>query len=230
MSPTLVTGNASEVASRVLDGTKIMLDSFSDIFMAGLNEIRSEIQVIQPDDAWAAILKGAVLSRLPQQAVVVSTQATHHYGVSALAIYEPAIDKGRPTEVHPSDGVARTEKMTWYIYIGENLKRDQTIKLSFYRTLNANYKDDELIFTDKLITSNSPMPPNHPTQETKENCTLKADLRNVDRSLFIQRTGVDGLIYYDVHYDLAVSTQAANMKFWLEFRGKQAGSVDATYD
>ncbi len=27
-------------------------------------------------------------------------------------------------------------KMTWYIYIGEDLKRDQKIKFPFYRTLD----------------------------------------------------------------------------------------------
>ncbi|KAH8654245.1 hypothetical protein BGZ61DRAFT_500616 [Ilyonectria robusta] len=183
-----------------------------------IQKAHPDVQVIQPDDAWAAILKGAVLSRLPHQAVVVSTQATHHYGVAALSIYEPAIDKGRPTE------------MTWYIYIGEDLKRDQMMKFSFYRTLNADYNNDDLIFTDKLITCVSPIPPNHPTQDTKENCTLQADLRDVDRALFKQKTGIGGLTYYEVHYDLAVSTQAANMKFWLEFQGKEAGSVNADYN
>ncbi|KAF4442543.1 hypothetical protein F53441_11704 [Fusarium austroafricanum] len=183
-----------------------------------IQKAHPDVQVIQPDDAWAAILKGAVLSRLPHQAVVVSTQATHHYGVAALSIYEPAIDKGRPTE------------MTWYIYIGEDLKRDQMIKFPFYRTLNADYSNDDLIFTDKLITCDSPIPPNHPTQETKENCTLQADLRDVDRALFKQKIGIDGLTYYEVHYDLVVSTQAANMKFWLEFQGKEAGSVNAEYN
>jgi hypothetical protein len=74
-----------------------------------IQESHPDIQVIQPDDAWAAILKGAVLSRLPQQAAtVVSTKATHHYGVSALCPYEPALDKGRPTQFDPCDGVQRT--------------------------------------------------------------------------------------------------------------------------
>ncbi|KAH7310912.1 hypothetical protein B0I35DRAFT_439875 [Stachybotrys elegans] len=59
---------------------------------------------------------------------------------------------------------------------------------------------------------------------------LKADLRNVHISLFIQRTGVDGLIYYEMHHNLAVSTQAANMKFWLEFRGSERNFFNATYD
>ncbi|KAF5708419.1 Hsp70 chaperone protein [Fusarium mundagurra] len=183
-----------------------------------IQKAHPDVQVIQPDDAWAAILKGAVLSRLPHQAAVVETKARHHYGVAALSIYEPAIDKGRPTE------------MTWYIYIGESLKRDQTIKFPFYRTLNADYGNDDLIFTDKLITCDSPIPPNHPTQETKENCTLQADLRDVDRALFKQKTGIGGLTYYEVHYDLAVSTQDANMKFSLEFQGKEAGSVNPQYN
>ncbi len=46
--------------------------------------------------------------------------------------------------------------MTWYIYQGEELKRDQAIKFPFYRTIDFHYTEDDLIFfTDELIESDS---------------------------------------------------------------------------
>ena len=40
--------------------------------------------------------RGAVLSQLPKEAVITSTVATQHYGVSALAAYDEAEDAGQP--------------------------------------------------------------------------------------------------------------------------------------
>jgi hypothetical protein len=44
---------------------------------------------------------------MPCEASVVSTSATRHYGVSALATYEPQVDKDQPTKVDPSTGITR---------------------------------------------------------------------------------------------------------------------------
>ncbi|KAI0131600.1 actin-like ATPase domain-containing protein [Hypoxylon sp. NC0597] len=189
------------------------------------------IQVIQPDDAWAAIVKGAVLSRIPQQAAVTSTQAVRHYGVCAWHDFEPATDKGRPTSFFPHDGTTRVLRNTWYIYAGEDLKRNQRIKFPFCRNIDANdYTDDDFILSDDLLSSDRTSAPTYPDNNTKVNCTLTTDLSHVDKSLFKTRRGVDGKTYYRVSYDLVVSTTAANMKFSFEIGGKQMGSVEATYE
>ncbi|KAG6116280.1 hypothetical protein E4U14_000333 [Claviceps sp. LM454 group G7] len=45
----------------------------SNYLMQRVKQHFHQIQVLQPDDAWAAIVKGAVLSKLPTQAAVTST-------------------------------------------------------------------------------------------------------------------------------------------------------------
>jgi hypothetical protein len=121
--------------------------------------------------------------------------------------------------------------MTWYIYVGEDLKRDQKVRFPFYRTLNSDYSSTDLVFSEELIESKSKNPPTHPTEgETKVNCTLKADLTTIDKFNFIKRIGIDGKIYYDIHYELVVSTQLANMKFSLEINGKEIGSIKPIID
>ncbi|OTA60000.1 actin-like ATPase domain-containing protein [Hypoxylon sp. EC38] len=186
------------------------------------------IQVIQPDDAWAAIVKGAVLSRIPQQATVTSTQAVRHYGVCAYFVYEPTTDRGQPTKFFPDDDTTRN---TWYIYAGEDLKRDKKIKFPFCRNIDADdYTDDDFILNDDLLSSDRTSAPTHPAHDTKVNCTLTTDLSQVDKSIFKTRRGVDGKTYYRVTYDLVISTTAANMKFSFEIGGKQMGSVEATYE
>jgi hypothetical protein len=127
--------------------------------------------------------------------------------------------------------LANPYQMTWYIYQGEDLKREQVMRFPFYRTLNDGYKPEELIFKDKLIQSELKVAPTHPSASaTRTNCELTADLRTVDKSEIKKRLGQDGKTYHDVFYDLAVTIKPAIMKFALEIKGKEIGSIEANYD
>jgi hypothetical protein len=120
-------------------------------------------------------------------------------------------------------------QMTWYIYKGEDLKRENKINFPFYRTLEEDFSPDELIFQDRLMQSELKLPPTHPTaNSTAVNCVLTADLTSIDRSKFKRRIGRDGMSYVDVHYNLVVTT-GATLKFSLEIQGQELGSVDANY-
>lgn len=113
--------------------------------------------------------------------------------------------------------------------MGEDLTRDQTIRFEFYRTLPENYKRYELIFKSILRYSETNVAPIYPGPDVKTCCKVRADLTDIDRKKLIRKTGVDGKKYYEVHYCLVLSTATANMKFSLEFDGKEMGSVEATY-
>ncbi|KAI0528130.1 actin-like ATPase domain-containing protein [Xylaria bambusicola] len=193
------------------------------------NEIPN-IQVIQPDGAWAAIVKGAVLSRMKNCPTVTSTQAVRHYGTAAWTPYVTMRDKGQPQKLCPLEGINRVRMNTWYINMGEDLKRNRTIKFPFYRTVTVPYSPHELIFQDRLITSEAKVPPPYPGPDTKVNCTVTADFSHVKKARFKRKRGVNGIEYTEIHYNLVLSTDAANMKFSVEFNGKNLGSADASYE
>ena len=192
--------------------------------------------------------RGAVLSQLPQEASIVSNQATRHYGVEARSLFDEQRDKGQQKFWDATAGVHRVDKvsndilappchklmigqMTWYIQQGDDLLREQTIRFPFFRTLPEDFTDDNLVFRDELIQSESKTAPIHPSPATtKANCVLTADLSSVNRAEFKKRQGADGQAYYDVHYDLAITIQPATMKFALEIKGKEMGTVQANYD
>ncbi|KAF8861505.1 Hsp70 family protein-like protein [Acephala macrosclerotiorum] len=190
----------------------------SEYLRSRLQAEHTDIQVIQPHGAWEAIVKGACLSQLPQEAQIVSNQATRHYGVSAHSLFDEVMDRGQM-------------KWTWYVTRGQDLKRDHTIRFSFYRSLADGYSNNQLVFTDELFQSESKLAPMHPSSATtKVNCTLTADLRTVNRNKFKKSIGADGATYYQVHYELAITIQSAMMKFSLEIDGKEMGTVNAKYD
>ena len=121
--------------------------------------------------------------------------------------------------------------MTWYIYQGEDLKRDQKLIFPFYRSLDEGYSPQALIFRDELIQCEAIQPAKHPKEGvTKTNCVLTSDLTGVDVSHFKTKTTAKGAIYYDVYYNLAVTIEAAVMRFSLEIDGKEIGSVTAAYE
>ncbi|TVY90525.1 Heat shock 70 kDa protein 12B, partial [Lachnellula willkommii] len=149
-------------------------------------------------------------------------------GVDVKSIFEPLINDierlvddqvnlvkvKRLSDNHPK---ADEIKMTWYIHRGEDLEREQTIVFQFFRTLPDGFSDSRLVFDDDLIQSENNVAPNHPSPgATRTNCTLTADLRGVDQSHFKKRTGVDGQLYVDIHYDLVITIKPAVMKFSLE--------------
>ncbi|TGO63683.1 hypothetical protein BCON_0011g00230 [Botryotinia convoluta] len=203
----------------------------SEYLKIRLEKIHPDIQIIQPHDAWSAIAKGAVLSCLPQKAVIVSTQATKHYGVSARPPYDNKIDKGQWKVYDSSTGVYRTDRMTWYIHQGEDLKRNQTLRFGFYYRLPSSYSPSDLIFTNKLLQSENNIAPIHPSpNSTKTNCILTTDLRDINKSCLKRVMGLDRKEYWDLDYDLVVSINDAVMKFSFEIEGKEMGAVEASYD
>ena len=77
-----------------------------------------DTQVIQPNDAWSAIVRGAVLSKLPKEASVVSSIAEKHYGVAGGAKWDSIRDKGLEDKRYwdQYEEVHRCQVMNWYIH------------------------------------------------------------------------------------------------------------------
>lgn len=119
--------------------------------------------------------------------------------------------------------------MKWYIHKGEDLRRDQIVKFSFFHDIDLNHRPRDLVFMSDLKFSENDVASIYPDPNVKVACQLKADLRDVDKSLFKSKTSTYGQPYLEVHYDLILSTAEANLKCSLEIDGKEMGSIGATY-
>ncbi|KAH7175320.1 hypothetical protein EDB81DRAFT_769600 [Dactylonectria macrodidyma] len=190
-----------------------------------------DIEILQPPDAWAAIAKGAALSRMPREAIVTSTSATCHYGVSARAIHDSILDHGRPTFVS-RDGEIRSDRMTWYIKLGDDLLRDQKIKFPFVQSVDENASSSALTFRNSLYESKDKTAPLHPQKDGQfgVNCCVTSDLSGIPKSKFETRIDPKGLPYWDIGFDLVITLESAVMKFSLEIDGESFGSVNAKYN
>ncbi|THV48951.1 hypothetical protein BGAL_0219g00150 [Botrytis galanthina] len=193
----------------------------SEYLKSQLDQAHPTIQVIQPYEAWSAIVKGAVLTQLPQKVSVVSTQATRHYGVTAHQAYHDIEDKGYP-KFMDAYGKWRTRRR------GDNLRRPLKIRFSFYRTLHS-ILDDNLIFNEHLDHCELQSAPIRPDPTVAVNCSLQVDLRSVDPATFREKIDRLGNPCWDIRYQLVVTVNSAIMTFSLEYKGKNMGSVEAKY-
>lgn len=121
--------------------------------------------------------------------------------------------------------------MTWYIYKGEDLKRDQVIKFPFCRTFNRQYNQTDLVYFEELSFSEVDAAPTYPGSTVHTSCRVRVDLSGFNKiALDLKpRDGVDGRPYYDLNFHLVLSTAEANLKFSLEIKGREMSSVVATY-
>lgn len=76
-------------------------------------------------------VRGAVLSEAPQEAVITSTVATRHYGVTAFSVWQDD-DEGQVKSWDEYRERYRVEKMTWYIH---------TVRQLLTTSLSAAYKN-----------------------------------------------------------------------------------------
>ncbi|TWU72224.1 hypothetical protein ED733_003541 [Metarhizium rileyi] len=189
------------------------------------------IEVLQPEDAWAAIVKGAALSKLPQQAAVTSISSTKHYGTAAWSIYDPHRDAGQATQIQKdgSERVEKSSKMSWFIHIGDDIRRDQKVKYTFIHILEEDDFGKEMVFSCELWECQDRTPPVYPSKSRnlKTNCIVKWDATGIPISKCVQRTGPNGKVFYDLFFDLIVTLESALMTFSVEFEGRTMGSVEA---
>ncbi|KAL2003822.1 hypothetical protein VTN02DRAFT_2039 [Thermoascus thermophilus] len=120
-----------------------------------------DIQVIQPNDAWSAIVKGGVLSMLPEEAVVVSNVAEKHYGTAGSRAYDPKRDQGQRLWMCEWKETLMCNTMEWFIHKDDELVRKDRISINFYRQVAGHDPwGDSLVVQDYLyesITSSAPV-------------------------------------------------------------------------
>ncbi|KAL3417008.1 hypothetical protein V8F44DRAFT_482414, partial [Aspergillus fumigatus] len=143
-----------------------------------------------------------------------------HYVVTFVEEYNSRLHSARDkywdavTETWCVDG-----RMKWYIEKGKPISEDEPIRMSWHQHVSKT--------TSLKVRYNQPN--FYRFLEVFEVCTLKADLSAIPPSLFHSCTNSLGQIYYDVAFEIAMTSTSASILFDLEFNGVSSGSVQAKY-
>jgi hypothetical protein len=193
-----------------------------------LKDNNPSITVLQPPNAWAAVVSGAVLRGLEGNRVE-GRISRRWYGVSAYTKFIKGCHGKRGkfwSEIEEEWFVE--DKMTWYIKKSAKISERRPIKFDFYRAVRAD-RANNLRFSDNLFFCNDEKGPEFRCDRVLRLCTLETDLNKIPKKLFHKERNSKGIEYYKIFYTLTVTPTSALLLFDLEFNGISYGSVSSRY-
>ncbi|TVY26635.1 Heat shock 70 kDa protein [Lachnellula hyalina] len=185
------------------------------------------VEVMQPVNAWTAVVRGAVLRGL-EGSMVISRKARMHYGTSYATVYDE--DKHQVSERYWSPLWERwmvSDRMQWHIAKGEALSAATPISFHYTRNFRPG---QSLIVSDDLIASDADGdPPASYTRDLVNVCTLTTDLGAVPKSLFTRLTTTRGVEFDNLDFTLEMVVESAGLAFELKVDGFRYGRVEAEF-
>ncbi|RQM05310.1 hypothetical protein DH86_00001849 [Scytalidium sp. 3C] len=184
------------------------------------------IEVMQPVNAWTAVVRGAVLRGL-EGSMVISRKARMHYGTSYATVYDE--DKHQVSERYWSPLWERwmvSDRMQWHIAKGEALSAATPISFHYTRNFRPG---QSLVVSDDLIACDADVPPSSYTKDLIHVCTLTTDLSAVPRSLFTRLTTTRGVEFDNLDFTLEMVVDSAGLGFELKVDGFRYGRVEAEF-
>ncbi|KAJ5771670.1 hypothetical protein N7520_002199 [Penicillium odoratum] len=183
-------------------------------------------QIMQPPNAWSAVVRGAVYRGLEGNQVV-DRKARCHYGVNYSCRFDPVLHdlKDRYWCCYEEKWMANN-LMTWYIRKGQSISEDKPISFPFYRSVAMN---SSMKFTDELMFCMTENAPKGLGPDVFPLCKLETDLSKISKELFIKRKNSTGIDYYDIRFNLILTAASASWIFESEFNGMNYGTVRAMY-
>ncbi|CAZ84109.1 unnamed protein product [Tuber melanosporum] len=198
------------------------------------NPLWEGTDVIQPVNAWSAVVRGALLRGL--QGDIVSTRKIRNfYGIEYRQTWEPEIhevgDFANEAAQHKewSDVEQRyfcAQRMNWYVKRGDEFSSSMVVNFPFYRAITDTA---QLRFTEELITyTSSGDAPDFINSQCSVLAGIEVDLTSFPLGTWEMVQSSAGS-YYKVDYALEMSFEAA-ISFKVVCKGAVVGEIVADYD
>ena len=187
------------------------------------------IEVLQPVNAWTAVVRGAVLRGVEGQELVLSRKARRHYGVKHSSRFDSSIHS---EHLRYWDNLKLCWKadnqMTWFITKGETVRPDGPVFFEFHRKYQ---QPSDKIVTDHLIVCDQDVAPReYNDHNARKICALKTDLGRVPAHHWKTRVNSHGTHYQELHYVLGMQIGSGGLRFDFRVDGVVYGNVVATFD
>ncbi|KAL3468953.1 hypothetical protein BJX99DRAFT_242456 [Aspergillus californicus] len=202
----------------------------SEYLFNRLRMAHPKVTVMQPPNAWSAVVSGAVHRGLEGNKIE-SRIARRHYGTRYCTRYDPnrTYDSGCDKSWNELEEEYQMDNLVhWYIKKSSSISQHNPIRMSFYRAVRAD-NEASLIFHQRLIFCNDDDAPATITKRVMTLCDMEADLRQIPRQLFTKQTNSKGIEYYKIPFTLVMTPTSASLLLELEFNGVSYGSVRTKY-
>ncbi|KAI7255473.1 actin-like ATPase domain-containing protein [Hortaea werneckii] len=189
---------------------------------------RFNVEIMQPVNAWTAVVRGAVLRGLEGQELVISRKARRHYGVKMKTPFNSSIHPDKVKYWDPlEESLWATNQMTWYIKKGETVSSDESVLFPFYRCFNSG---ESRIALDNLIVCEDDVAPTYASNKTRTACELMVDLNDVPECFWKSAYNSRGIRYQRLSYHLGMQITSGGIHFDFRVDGVVYGEVTASFD
>lgn len=187
------------------------------------------IEVMQPQDAWSAVVRGACLRGL-EDTIVKMRKARYNYGVTSSNPFEQSLHpmSSRYWDDYDECYYARGA-MTWYVTKGDDVSEEREINFDFSRVWDEKPRHGPIVSDDLLFCNHNVPPIMRSANGIAKLCTLTTDLSTVPRSYWIPKRVASGKTRWGLNYNMVMRIDSANIEFALKIKDITYGSVAASF-
>lgn len=165
--------------------------------------------VLQPVNAWTAVVRGAVLSSL-QKKLVLTRKARRHYGITCNQVWDTNKHSLKNKYWDGKEQIFRAKnQLDWHINQGDDLPTDQPVLLPFYCTWFYHEGFPESITVNIIVSDATEAPEEYEqSRETRVLCKLEVDLDSVPRRHYKLCTNSKGERYRKLSHQIGMNVQS----------------------
>ncbi|KAK1658362.1 hypothetical protein BDP55DRAFT_398047 [Colletotrichum godetiae] len=202
------------------------------------NAIDKSIQIMQPPNAWQAVVQGAVMKGLAQvspdkltQVKVQNRKARKHYGTEWRSKYDAKVHKHLEQKRHwcGLDGCYKVYTMEWFIQRGDNVSENEPFYTSFVWTGLVSQGRIKKIKMDIYADRNQRIAPVARDENVAMLVHVEADVGHIPEHMLSRRQGLDGQWYYELNCKIEAVYLSASTTYTLLYNNQRYNTVTAEY-
>ncbi|KAK3939287.1 chaperone protein DnaK [Diplogelasinospora grovesii] len=202
------------------------------------SSIDKKIKIMQPPNAWLAVVHGAVMKGLAQCAPekltmvkVANRKARKHYGTEWRTRYDEKIHSHLREKKHwcGLDGCWKVYTMEWFIRKGDSVSENEPFLTSFVWTGPVTQGRIKKIKMDIYADRTPRDAPVARDDNVSLLCHVEADVSHIQENLLQRRKGNDGQWYYEMNCKIEAVYLSASTQYTLLYQNQRYNSVTAEY-
>jgi hypothetical protein len=199
------------------------------------NAIDKNIQIMQPPNAWQAVVQGAVMKGLAQSAPelavlkIQNRKARKHYGTQWRTRYDDKLHSSIRDKRHwcGLDGCYKVYTMEWFIQRGDPVSENEPFYTSFVWTGLVSQGRIRKIKMDIYGDRTQREAPIAKDENVSLLCHVEADVSHIPENLLSRRQGNDGQSYYELSCKIEAVYLSASTTYTLLYNSKPPAFCDA---
>ncbi|KAG9233806.1 hypothetical protein BJ875DRAFT_463193 [Amylocarpus encephaloides] len=195
------------------------------------------VEVLQPPNAWTAIVRGAVLMGLSNAnsklaaVSVVSRAARKHYGTELVVDFVPGVHNQSQKFWSDIYKCFRVNAMKWFIHKRDAVEENKPHSVNFVSDHLVSDGTPKKVQLTIYACSVGVKAPVHRSENVQPLVSLSADLSHLSeatlKSTITKRS--DGKSYYSINGSVEATFYSASTKYVLLSHGKRYDTVTAEY-